>query len=414
MAQKPFNNYIRDLAQKWLDGTITPEEEKEFASWYNRFDDEAELSIDKAFALNEITLKARIRASLDDRLKEAENANRQTPEPYGTEVRRVHFMRRGWFRATAAAAFGAILLTGAYLWMARRHSAEAVAAEYVDDRPPGGDKATLILGNGSTIVLDNALKGPIAQQGNRQISRLPDGKIVYSKLNTDTKEVLYNTLTTPRGGQSQLVLPDGTQVWLNAASSIRYPTAFTGKERDVEITGEVYFEVAHMSSLDAGKNREPVALPFKVRANNASVEVLGTHFNINAYPDEPQLKTTLLEGSIRVEQLTTHRSQLIAPGQQVQLSAAEPYAAIQVVNHVDLTQVMAWKNGFFEFDDADPVVVMRQVARWYDVDVVFEGDLHEKFGGRIGKDLPLSKLLQLLTSTGIKFRLEGRKLIVTP
>jgi ferric-dicitrate binding protein FerR (iron transport regulator) len=235
---------------------------------------------------------------------------------------------------------------------------------------------------------------------------LHDGRLTYDPIREKTTETVYNTMTTPRGRQFQLTLPDGTMVWLNAASSIRYPTVFTGTERQVEITGEAYFEVT--------KN---IKMPFRVRVDDrADIEVLGTHFNVNAYENEKTLNTTLLEGSIRVLTVSGEQTSrkmtdgvILKPGQQAQLRTE-----LHVFNNTDIDKVMAWKNGAFNFEDLPLEEAMRQLERWYDIKVKYENGVPDiRFGGKIGRDVSLADLLQILAGTKLKFRIEkGRELII--
>jgi ferric-dicitrate binding protein FerR (iron transport regulator) len=269
---------------------------------------------------------------------------------------------------------------------------------------PGGNKAVLILADGTSIILDSASNGTIASQGSIKVIKLNTGQLVYNSTDGAAVSVSYNTLTTPLGGQYQVTLQDGTIVWLNSGSSLRYPTAFTGAERRVEITGEAYFEVA--------KNPHQ---PFKVKINLLSgeggeVEVLGTHFNINAYENEAIVRTTLLEGSVKVNH-STSTSQL-KPGQQLQLSKQ---GQVEIVNKADLEETMAWKEGRFQFENADIHYVMRQIARWYDVEVEFKGDITRHFGGAISRNVNVTKVLNLLELTGeVNFKVAGKKIIVMP
>jgi len=268
-----------------------------------------------------------------------------------------------------------------------------------NDLAPGGNKAILTLSTGKQIVLTGARNGKLAQQGDADITKTADGQIVYGKGDESAAaEVSYNTTSTPRGGQFQVVLADGTKVWLNAASSITYPTVFTGTDREVEITGEVYFEVAHNA-----------AKPFRVKSNGQIVEVLGTHFNINAYKDEPVITTTLFEGSVKINKGTA--SALLKPGQQSLVT--ENNHAIKITDNVDLDQALAWKNGKFYFTNTDIEEVMRQVARWYDVDIEYEGKVPNiRLSGSCYRNLTASKALAILEYTGINFKIEGRKIIV--
>jgi ferric-dicitrate binding protein FerR (iron transport regulator) len=232
---------------------------------------------------------------------------------------------------------------------------------------------------------------------------LQNGELKYNADGSAVNAVAYNTITTPKGRQFQMTLPDGTRVWLNAGSSLRFPTVFVGNERKVEVTGEGYFEVA--------KN---AAKPFRVSINNETeIEVLGTHFNVNSYSNETSIKTTLLEGSVRVKtQVAGKKSEvIIAPGQQAQLTAGN----LKVANNVDLSEVMAWKNGVFNFHNATLEEVMRELERWYDINVVYEKGVPQiEFVGKMGRDLSLAKVLRGLEMSEVHFRLEGRTLIVMP
>lgn len=305
-------------------------------------------------------------------------------------------------RMAAAAAVIGLLLAGTLLWVNRHDRNEIVQRNsYTHDVLPGGDKATLTLANGSTVALDDAKNGTLAQQGAAKVVKI-GGKLAYGSTNSDSKEVLYNTVSTPRGGTYQIELTDGSKVWLNAESSLRFPTAFSGKERRVEITGEAYFEVADRKSM-----------PFVVSVNGAEVQVLGTHFDVMAYSDEDALKTTLLEGAVKF--VSGDKTNLLRPGQQSQLTRDGKDGQIKVVNDVDVDEVIAWKNGLFQFEKADIGTVMRQLARWYDVDVEYrnkkEGDLLHV---EIPRNTKLSDVLKALEVAGAgKFELEGKRIIVT-
>jgi hypothetical protein len=305
----------------------------------------------------------------------------------------------------AAAAVLVLLVSGTWILLTRSDKAkqaETLAAKVVKHGiSPGGNKAMLTLGNGSTMVLDSAVNGVLAQQGNAKVLKTNNGRLAYNITSEKPAEVLYNTLATPRGGQYQLVLPDGTQVWLNSASSITYPTAFTGNQRNVKITGEVYFEVAN----------KPQA-PFKVVINDhTEVEVLGTHFNINAYLDENAINTTLLEGAVKI----TGGSEMVLlhPGQQAQI---QPLERIKIVKDADIDKVMAWKNGLFNFEGLGMEEVMKQLSRWYDIDVVYEKGVPDiKFVGEVSKNVALPDLLNGLSGIGVHFKIEqGRRLIIQP
>lgn len=273
-------------------------------------------------------------------------------------------------------------------------------ADLKADIIPGGNKAMLTLSNGSRIVLDSAADGILAQQGNASIIKLANGQLSYQQRGgKSADEILYNTMSTPRGGQYKLILPDGTQVWLNASSSIHYPTAFAGNERKVEVTGEAYFEVVYDAQM-----------PFKVIANGATVRVLGTHFNINAYGDESTTKITLLAGAVSVSK--GQASTLLNPGQQAQITRN---SEIKRSNDVDVEEAIAWKNGLFWFNGVDLPGIMRQLSRWYDIDVQYEGSIPQRhFTGHVFRHLNLSEVLKILELSHVHFRIEGKKLIVTP
>jgi transmembrane sensor len=299
----------------------------------------------------------------------------------------------------------------------------------------------LTLANGQQILLDSAHTGMLAQQGNAQIIKTDSGRLAYKIRDGKPTAVVYNVLATPRGGQYKLQLPDGTGVWLNSASSIRYPTAFTGGERKVEITGEAYCEVA-----------KDKAKPFHVEAKDMDVAVLGTHFNINSYDDEGSIRTTLLEGSVKVTKNRTAvaassdrqpksngtlESVTLKPGQQA-VAAPLPASSVSdksdrqlqspavglktqqrlkqqltVVNDPNIDQVMAWKYGIFNFNGADLSTVMRQLSRWYDINIKYEGNVPvSHFKGELPRDLTLAQVTSILGQVEVKFRIEGKTLIV--
>lgn len=267
---------------------------------------------------------------------------------------------------------------------------------------PGRNRAVLTLANGKKLDLDDTQTGMISREGPSIVSKTADGKLAYGK-NTDTPDqnaVTYNTIETPRGGQYQLTLGDGTVVWLNAGSSLKYPTAFTGKERTVELTGEAYFQVA--------KNKER---PFSVAVNGMKVEVLGTHFNVMAYHDENTIETTLLEGSVKLTK--DGNSTMLMPNQQGVLSNGASNFSVHVVN---TENVIAWKNGLFKFDNENIETIMRKVARCYDVDINYKGNLkRQNFGGTVPMFKDISQLLTTLELTGtVHFKIDGRRVTVMP
>ena len=271
-----------------------------------------------------------------------------------------------------------------------------------NDVPPGGNKAILTLADGTRIVLDSANNGTLTRQGNTKIIKLNNGELSYTSLNDPstsprTTEVVYNTITTPRGGQYQVTLPDGTKVWLNAESSLRFPTSFAGNERTVELSGEGYFEVTH--------NAKAI---FHVKVNNINVQVLGTHFNINSYGNEPIVRTTLLEGSVKIS--SGSNTAILRPGQQAGLNSNNDIA---IINNADVDEAVAWKNGRFKFNSADIKSIMRQASRWYNVEVVYEREINETFSGSISRNANISQLLKIIEATDkVSFKIDGRKIMV--
>lgn len=315
---------------------------------------------------------------------------------------RVRKMR--WFRLAAAAAILIALFTGAYFYFLNPDKEPSIATiqpKQNDIAPPSGNKAVLTLADGTKIELDSSGNGMIALQGNVRIVKQSNGEISYT--GDAAKEISYNTLNVPRGSKPlNLTLSDGSQVWLNVGSSLTYPTAFTGKERKVTITGEAYFEVAHNAGM-----------PFIVQHGNVEVSVLGTHFNVNTYEDETAERITLLEGSVRVSKNSV--SQLLKPGQQASISNSK-IDDIKVLNDVNIDEVMAWKNGKFQFNgNTDINDIMRQISRWYNVDIEYQGRVNQRFWGSISKDVNVSQVLKILEATGgVKFKVEGNKIIVMP
>lgn len=327
----------------------------------------------------------------------------------GTPVR---FLRRPWLRYAAAVML--LLGLGAfYYFFLSPVGKKNTSVQDIASITPGRDRAVLTLSNGNTILLDSAGSGALAQEGDVLISKTEDGAIVYDAHAGNDAAVMMNTMTTPRGGQYQLTLPDGTRVWLNAASSIRFPAAFVGDKRVVEMTGEAYFEV-----------KKDKSRPFYVHINNqAEVEVTGTSFNINAYDDEPNINTTLVEGSVNMwarlqEKGKTGEVSLI-PGQQGRM--AHTTSSAITVSKGDVEKATAWKNGSFSFEGSSLKDAMRQLARWYDIEVVYDDGLLKKgiqnstLVGGISRDLRLSDVLEVLSVLGLHFRMEeGRRLVLLP
>jgi len=327
-------------------------------------------------------------------------------------VHRVHFLRK-WRWAAAAVL---LLLAGATFYWWKDNNKGAVTAKNEGkpaavDVAPGRNGAVLVLADGKRVVLDSMGTGLIASQNGTKVV-LKEDQLVYDATASKPGETTYNTISTPNGRQFRLSLPDGTNVWLNAASSIHYPTQFAGNQRKVEITGEVYFEVT----------KNP-AMPFKVgMSHGEEVEVLGTHFNINAYrgDDNKTMKTTLLEGSVRVTSAPIagtkdQPSAMLKPGQQAVISTKSNKSPQILVQTADIDKVMAWKNGFFNFEGMQLREVMQQLERWYDIHVVYEGNVPDlRFYGELRRDMNLSGIIAALNDSGVHFRIEDNKLIVLP
>ena len=314
-----------------------------------------------------------------------------------------------WWRPIAAATV-LFAAAGATFWVLQNRSItpanRPVQSQFAKalDAQPGGNRAVLTLASGQQIDLDSTGNGVLASQGNMKVTKLADGQLAYNKTSEEKPAApAFNVLSTPRAGQFSLTLPDGSHVWLNNASSLRYPVSFIGDSREVELTGEAYFEIAKDASH-----------PFRVAVHRGTrtntVEVLGTSFNIMAYDDENAERTTLVEGSVRF--ISKGASALLKPEEQ---SVLDEQGGLKTLHNVNVEEITAWKNGYFHFDHASLETTMRQLARWYDVDVEYgEGVPPQEFMGKIQRNLPLSDVLKGLENEHVHFNLEGRKLSVKP
>lgn len=322
-----------------------------------------------------------------------------------TRKRAPFINKRTWW---AAAASLLLLAGGATYFLQSKKTVELASTPPVpikkNEVQPGGDKAILTLADGTTITLDSASNGMLSQQGNTKVVKLANGKLEYNTSGAPSSEVMYNTMRTPRGGQYRITLPDGTQVWLNAASSITYPTAFSGEERMVKVTGEAYFEVAPLERKT----------PFKVKImsgageEKAQVMVLGTHFNINAYDNEGDIKTTLLEGAVKISQGAF--SVNLKPRQQAKIAQK-----IEVVEPDDMDEITAWKEGYFKFNEADIGSILRQAERWYDITVAYpNGVPKDLFSGSLPRHVSLTKFLEILVYSDINAKIKERTVIINP
>jgi transmembrane sensor len=379
------NKDIKDILEKINSGHYTPEEEAIAKYWLHQLNQRGDVGLS------------------DEELTEARHEMWQAIK---ADKKPKKFTIRLWPRIAAAASILLFLSFGAYFLLHKKASTQQIAQNQIHDIAPGGNKAILTLANGNQIILNEAKNGKIAKQGRTTINKTATGAVVYntapSEKGNSSSRLEYNMISTSRGGQFRLTLSDGTNVWLNAASSIKYPTVFNGNIRQVEITGEAYFEVVHN-----------VSKPFSVMVNGQTVQVLGTHFNINAYKDEPSIKTTLIQGAVKVSKGTA--SAILKPGQQSVLTDAGNNSSISVSNHVNTDQVLAWTNGKFSFNDSDIKTVMRQIGRWYNVEIKYEGNVPPTvFSGEIYRNVNLSKALEILRFAKVNFRIEGREIIVTP
>ncbi|MDR6940193.1 FecR family protein [Mucilaginibacter pocheonensis] len=383
---EPNKQYFIQILTKYRLGNATQEEIKFLESYYNLFDLNDDLITDENEA-DYLHLKDAIKANVDERI--AQYTKKPVTIPSGS----------GWIRYAVAASILLFLSVGTYFFVRDTHKANNSAANTYKGIVPGTNKATLTLANGTTISLDDATNGQIAKQAGVKITKTADGQIVYQADATMREQAVQNTVTTPKGGQYKIILPDGTNVWLNAASSITYPTVFKGIERQVTLSGEGYFEVT--------KNK---AMPFRVKSALQTIEVLGTHFNINAYADEALVKTTLLEGSVKVTSATN--SILIVPGEQAVINRAGNGDITK--QQVNLDKEVAWKNGVFSFANEDIRGVMRQVSRWYNIDVVYEGDMPtEKFFGEISRSSNLTDVFRILELNNMRFAVQGKTVKVS-
>lgn len=378
------------LLKKYLSGDCTVTEVKEVDQWFNSMDavpedlvglsdDQRKLAEDKIFE----------RILLNIEIKEQQKVT-------SIPKKSIHISTILWAAASLVLVLSAVLLWkyNAQLHLQNQH-AKLHQSVHIK---PGGNRAVLTLGDGSSVVLTEAKIGALADQQNVSVAKTAEGELSY-KMRTGSAaspKISFNKIVTPLGGKYSVVLPDGTKAWLNAKSSLRFPIAFTGAERVVQMTGEVYFEVA--------KNPNQ---PFKVQSGAMEISVLGTHFNVMAYGDEAEQKTTLIEGSIHLS--SGKFSQLLKPGQQ---ALVDP-SGIKMNNNCDLEAVMAWRNDLFIFKDMEIKEIARQLVRWYDVQVVFRGTPSKiSYTGTISKDVELSELLNMLQFTGLKYELNGRTLII--
>jgi hypothetical protein len=363
---------LLDLIEKFQANTATEEEIQELDELYMEYESKAGY-IDALTNAQQEAYKELFFGRIDDQIKETE------PIEFVSEKKTI----RLWPRIAAAASILLCCSIGAYFYLKPKPQVQTV--QIANDLKPGINGAVLTLANGQKVVLEKTKVGAIT----RGVNKSNDSLLVYK----DTEVSGYNTLETPKGHQYSVVLPDGSKVWLNAASSLKYPTRFSGNERLVELTGEGYFEVVHNGKM-----------PFRVKTNNQITEDIGTSFNINSYDDEAATTTSLVEGAVRVN------NTLLKPG----FAAISKTPTSVVVKEVDLEEITAWKNGAFSFNKTDIKTVMRQIARWYDVEVAYEGEVPTKtITGDVHRNVNASQALKILTYLSIQYRIEGKKIIIT-
>jgi ferric-dicitrate binding protein FerR (iron transport regulator) len=377
------NKDVIELLKKYNDGKCTDEEKGLLESWYLRHEADRPLDFPQ------------------------EARDRQLDEIWASLP--VHENEKQTFQLWPKLAAACVLLvvcsTGLYFYHSSKKDDVKTPGQSALSSiiKPGGTKAVLTLANGKKIVLDDASRAEIAKESGLKITKSADGKLVYVIPKSNSEKVTFNTIETPRGGQYQIVLPDGSQVWLNAASSIRYPTSFAADSRTVTITGEVYFEVA----------KNPL-LPFKVISQAQTVEVLGTHFNISAYQDDPLIKTTLMEGSVKVTNDKYRSTATLHPGQQSLITTASKTIAVKPA---DTEDILAWKNGAFNFNNEDLSSIMNKLSRWYDIDISYTNQeiRKQRFSGSIPRSADITEVLHFLEYTGtIHFKVSERRIYVMP
>lgn len=400
-------NRLEELLRLFVDGEISREEYGQLFDYIGSNPDDEELNI----AIDSVFRNAKTFSSLkiEDREQIFQNIIRNKHfviDSYDQAEINPKYSYRFWYQPGIAASI-IILFTIGFYFFSNRTTVQKVAIKIVEPKveviAPGDDRAILTLSDGSKIILEDAKNGILANQAGVSIQKTSDGKLLYSfsnSANTVTPQseesVLYNKIETPVGGKYQINLPDGSKVWLNSSSSLRFSALFNGNTREVELSGEAYFDVSENKSK-----------PFKVITKDQIVEVLGTQFNINSYSDEGSIKTTLIEGSVKI--IYKDKVVLLSPGQQFQ-----PKETLAKVVEADTEEVVAWKDGYFVFKNEDIRSIMRKLSRWYNVEVSYSGNIPEVgFGGNISRSKDISEVLDVLQLTNaVHFKVEGRRITV--
>lgn len=380
-------NQAKELLRRYQTGSISQSEKELVESWYRQLIETGEWQWTEGEREKvEMMLESRILEKIKDTQKQ--------------KAAHVYSLNRKYWWAAASIVLLLGFATYFLVFNEPTKSAHPVAINVTNDvAAPQSSKAMITLADGQRIFLDSISNGALAVQGNVKLIKLASGEIVYQSSGGVSGKIEYNTLENPRGSKViNMVLADGSKVWLNAGSSLTYPVLFVGNERKVSIEGEAYFEVAH-----------DISKPFVVHYGAIDVQVLGTHFNVNTFEDgDSNVKVTLIEGSVKVD--NGNATNLLKPGQQARINDK-----IKIVSDVDLNQVMAWKNGYFQFNNASLQSVLKQVARWYDVDVIYEGNNQPReFVGEMERDLSLSEVLKILEINKVHFTIKGNNLIINP
>lgn len=395
MEQEKIDQAVRasELILAYLKGELTDKEELELDSWIDQTNERRTL-------FSEVTNPVQMNEALNrfDELELQKKAafNKLQQQLFPPEKKAVGIISRMALRYIAAAVFLSVVATGIYFFSQKNTPAVIpTVAKKAADIPPGdGNHVVLTLADGRKIQLDSTGNGLLAEQNGTEILKQKDGQVLYRS--NDANAASMNSIATPKGKQHELILPDGSRVWLNALSKIDFPTAFTGKERNISLSGEAYFDVAKDKSK-----------PFHVNVDGMDVRVTGTQFNINAYKDEATVKSTLFEGGIKVskEELVVD----ITPGQQLQLDPKTKQ--FKLVKNADLEATAAWKEGVFYLNNMDVAALMRQASRWYDIEVEYPNGIPSvTLFGEIDRNTNLSDLIKVLNESGIRTRLDGKTL----
>lgn len=384
---------FEELFRRYMSGSLSAGEIRLFRSMALRPENKAKLSQLLQEAFNDPEYAEHADFDATEMAEEIMMKAKQSEVIPVLHPARKPIVARSWFKYAAAAAIFLLLLAVSWEWNTHKRKNKIAPVAQTEQ---GTARPVLILGDGTRIALDSAANGAIAQQGSAQVIKLANGQLAYKQFSQENTGLVYNTMQTPNGCLYQLILPDGSHVWLNAASSIRYPAAFPDNKRMVEVSGEAYFDIAK----DDKK-------PFIVTAKGMEVQVLGTAFNIMAYADEDAVKTTLVQGAVKV-----NAGRVLHPGEQAVLSASGEL----VINKPAMEEILGWKNGEFNFKETNISAIMRQVSRWYDVEVKYEGDMSGiELSGIVARTATISQLLKALELTKIvRFKIQGRTITVMP